>query len=136
MFGSAAEWERNLLISEKLYPSVTEHVGDWYRFETRNVQGLESITKLLDLARQMRAEGFTPATIEGTLGENFRTSLARRVGDRPRDLDDAAQGRRKDPGVRSEPIRRPEAISIACPSTGTPPKGSDSRPCGTHGITR
>ncbi len=71
VFGSAAEWERNLVISEKLYPSVTAHVGDWYRFETRNVQGLESITKLPDLARHMQAHGFTDATIAGTLGENF-----------------------------------------------------------------
>jgi membrane dipeptidase len=71
VFASAAEWERNLLVSEKLYPSVTAHVGDWYRFETRNVEGLESISKLPNLARQMRAEGFSAVTIAGTLGENF-----------------------------------------------------------------
>jgi hypothetical protein len=38
------------------------------RFETRNVEGLESIS---NLARQMRAEGFSAVTIAGTLGENF-----------------------------------------------------------------
>ena len=71
VFGSAAEWERNLLISEKPYPSVTAHVGDRYRFETRNVRGLESITKFPDLAQQMRAQGLSAETIRGRLGENF-----------------------------------------------------------------
>jgi microsomal dipeptidase-like Zn-dependent dipeptidase len=41
------------------------------RFETRNVEGLESISKLPNLARQMRVEGFSAVTIAGTLGENF-----------------------------------------------------------------
>jgi membrane dipeptidase len=71
VFRNAEQWERGRVASECLYPEVTTHVGDWYRFEHRYVEGLGSLAQLGRLKGHLTVRGVRPATVAGVLGENF-----------------------------------------------------------------
>lgn len=54
-----------------LYPSVTGTLGEWYGFDTRSVQGMESISCFPRLTEALLTRGFSDSAVLGILGANF-----------------------------------------------------------------
>jgi membrane dipeptidase len=71
IFKDAEDWIRRRAFGEGLYPETLSHVGKWYRYETRHVEGLESIADLPQLTETLFRRGFGESAIRGILGGNF-----------------------------------------------------------------
>ncbi|HXX39309.1 MAG TPA: membrane dipeptidase [bacterium] len=64
------EWER-LFGRSGRYPEVTGHLGSWFGFETRFVDGFQSIDRLGRVPEELLRRGYAEADVRGILGENF-----------------------------------------------------------------
>lgn len=67
---SVAAWEQ-IYGAKGSYPEVTGGLGDWYRFETVNAAGFETIDQFPDLAAGLLARGHGEAHVTKILGGNF-----------------------------------------------------------------
>jgi membrane dipeptidase len=53
------------------FPEVTGHLRDWFNYETRMVEGLDTVRTFGRLTDEMVRHGYTDAQIEKLLGANF-----------------------------------------------------------------
>lgn len=64
-------YEAMFLRGGGIYPEVTEALGDWYTFDTRMVEGLESAVVFPEVTEGLLARGYTEEHIRKILGGNF-----------------------------------------------------------------
>jgi membrane dipeptidase len=53
------------------YPEITGHLGAWFGFDTRFVEGFDSIDCFPRLTDALLAKGYADADVRKILGENF-----------------------------------------------------------------
>ena len=80
VFLDEADWHRRRPFGEGLYPETTDHVGEWYRWETRHVAGMGSIAALPNLTQHLLESGFSTDVVNDILGENFLRVFAEVCG--------------------------------------------------------
>jgi membrane dipeptidase len=73
-------YESMFLRGGGLYPEITEDLGEWYGFDTRMVEGLESAVAFPKVTEGLLRRGYTDEDVRRILGENTRRVLRQVIG--------------------------------------------------------
>lgn len=73
-------YESMFLRGGGLYPEITEDLGEWYGFDTRMVEGLESAVAFPKVTEGLLRRGYTDEDVRRILGENTLRLLRQVIG--------------------------------------------------------
>jgi membrane dipeptidase len=73
-------YESMFLRGGGLYPEITEDLGEWYGFDTRMVEGLESAVAFPRVTEGLLGRGYAEEDIRKILGENTLRVLRQVIG--------------------------------------------------------
>ncbi len=73
-------YEAMFMGKQSLYPEITQELGDWYTFDTRMVEGLESATCFPKVTQGLLQRGYSQEDIQKILGGNLLRALSQIIG--------------------------------------------------------